>query len=145
MIFNRFSIGKAHVLASDVLPESAEPCDDLRMSWPQVRGSLRRLGTEYVDVLTLSWNDFSDRGYIDVARRLGDLQASGLVRHLAVTNFDVPHLIKLLDAEVKPVMNQVWEEGDLATMCGRPSVQVLSAKGPGFRRWSCSGNWPWSM
>lgn len=45
----------------------------------QVRGALRRLGTEYLDVLTLHWDDFGVAGYVDAGLYLAELQAAGLV------------------------------------------------------------------
>jgi diketogulonate reductase-like aldo/keto reductase len=44
---------------------------------------------------------------VTAAKVLSQLQQEGLIKQLGVSNFDVPMLLALLDAGVKPVSNQV--------------------------------------
>lgn len=46
-------------------------------------------------------------GFVTAAKVLKQLQQEGLIKQLGVSNFDVPMLMALLDAGVKPVSNQV--------------------------------------
>ncbi len=92
----------------------------------RVRGSLARMGVHHIDLLQLHWEDFKAHGWIDVMKHLVALQKSGLVRHVGVTNFDVPRLLRLLDAGIKPVTNQVggcWASG-LVVWCRTASIAV---------------------
>ena len=54
--------------------------------------------------------DNSQPRYTDAMLHLSDAVAEGRVRHLGVTNFDVPHLKKVVDAGVKVATNQVGME-----------------------------------
>ena len=59
--------------------------------------------------------DNSQPRYTDAMLHLSDAVAEGRVRHLGVTNFDVPHLKKVVDAGVKVATNQVgrgWRPGN---------------------------------
>lgn len=55
----------------------------------------------------------SIKGYVDAALRLADMQASGKIKHIGVTNFDVPRLMEMMDAGVPIVSNQVSYSPDL--------------------------------
>lgn len=69
--------------------------------------SLRRLGVERLDLVQLHWWDFEIPGYVEAALHLEALRQAGKVKHLAVTNFDVPHLQEILGAGVAITSNQV--------------------------------------
>ncbi|HTP22349.1 MAG TPA: aldo/keto reductase, partial [Solirubrobacteraceae bacterium] len=59
------------------------------------RASLRRLGTDRLDLYLLHW-----RGMIPLQETVAgfeDLRAAGLVRNWGVSNFDVPHLERLMN------------------------------------------------
>lgn len=73
----------------------------------RIRGALTRLGISKIHLLQLHWDNFRSDGYLEVAKQLADLQSKGLIQHIGVTNFDVPHLIHLHDIGLKPVSNQV--------------------------------------
>jgi diketogulonate reductase-like aldo/keto reductase len=47
-------------------------------------------------------------GYVTAAKVLHQLQREGLIKQWGVSNFDVPMLLALQDAGLKPVSNQVW-------------------------------------
>jgi diketogulonate reductase-like aldo/keto reductase len=73
-------------IVSKVLPENARHADTLRAC----EKSLRRLGTDYLDVYLLHW-----RGRVPLAETMGALEElvdQGKIRALGVSNFDVSDL-----------------------------------------------------
>jgi aryl-alcohol dehydrogenase-like predicted oxidoreductase len=69
--------------------------------------SLMRLGVERLDLVQFHWWDYDVPRYVEVAGWLSELRAAGKIRHLGVTNFDVPHLCEILDAGVPIVSIQL--------------------------------------
>jgi aryl-alcohol dehydrogenase-like predicted oxidoreductase len=69
--------------------------------------SLRRMGTNCLDLLQFHWWDYKDDRYLDALKHLMDLQSAGKIKHLALTNFDTDHLQRVLDAGITIVSNQV--------------------------------------
>ncbi len=61
----------------------------------KVRSSLTRLGVPSVALVQLYWDDFRVKGWVDAALYLAELQAQGLVQHVGLTNFDVPHMLQV--------------------------------------------------
>jgi diketogulonate reductase-like aldo/keto reductase len=88
----------------------------------RVRSSIARLGVTSIDLLQLHWepqtpppapSSSSSKGqppppgYVTAAKVLKELQLVGLIKQWGVSNFDVPMLLALQDAGLKPVSNQV--------------------------------------
>jgi len=71
-----------------------------------VEASLARLGVERLDLVQFHWWDWDQPGFIEVAGWLTDLRDEGKIRCLGTTNFDTPHLGKLLQAGIPIVTNQ---------------------------------------
>jgi aryl-alcohol dehydrogenase-like predicted oxidoreductase len=69
--------------------------------------SLMRLGVDRLDLVQFHWWDYGVDGYVDAARWLDDQRRAGKIRHIGVTNFDVPHLRALLDAGIPVVSHQL--------------------------------------
>jgi len=71
--------------------------------------SLRRLGTEYVDLYLIHWPRApSPAARLESWKGLVKLQRDGLCRSIGVSNYTVRHLQELLDAsETAPAVNQV--------------------------------------
>jgi aryl-alcohol dehydrogenase-like predicted oxidoreductase len=69
--------------------------------------SLRRMGTERLDLLQFHWWDYADRRYLDALRHLADLRDAGKIGHLALTNFDTERLEAIAAAGIPIVSNQV--------------------------------------
>ncbi len=94
--------------------------------------SRRRLGVDRLDLVQLHWWDYNIPGFVEAGLTLARLRQRGIIRNIGVTNFDVPHLEKLLDAEVPVVSNQVQfslldrrpEHGMLA-LCRRHHISLL--------------------
>ncbi len=69
--------------------------------------SRRRLNVETLDLVQFHWWDYDIDNYVETAKILADLKDEGKIRHLGVTNFDVPHLKELINAGVPIISNQV--------------------------------------
>jgi len=94
--------------------------------------SLMRLGVERLDLVQFHWWDYSVPLYTETALHLLDLQKTGKIRHIGVTNFDGLHLRELLDAGIPVVSNQVQysvfdhrPEGDLQKLAQEYDVFIL--------------------
>jgi aryl-alcohol dehydrogenase-like predicted oxidoreductase len=66
--------------------------------------SLARLGLERLDLVQFHWWDYAVPGAVDAALVLARLKEKGKIANIGVTNFDVPHLVEVLDAGV-PVIS----------------------------------------
>ncbi|MCP2049127.1 UNVERIFIED_ORG: 2,5-diketo-D-gluconate reductase A [Paenarthrobacter nicotinovorans] len=71
-------------------------------------GSLERLGLDYVDLLLIHW-PLPRRGeFFSTWKTFEELQASGKVRSIGVSNFKPAHLDQLFrETEVVPAVNQI--------------------------------------
>ena len=70
--------------------------------------SLRRLDTDYVDLLLIHWPNPSRGLAVETWAEMLELQAEGLVRHVGVSNFLAHQLTELHEATgVWPVLNQI--------------------------------------
>ena len=72
-----------------------------------VSTSLRRMAVERLDMLQFHWWDYADKGYLAALHNLNELREQGLIRSLALTNFDSERLAEILDAGIPIVSNQV--------------------------------------
>ena len=71
-----------------------------------IDSSCRSLGVEALDLVQFYWHDYSAPRYVGAAQRLADLQAAGRIRHIGVTNFDIPRLDEIVQGGVQVVSNQ---------------------------------------
>jgi aryl-alcohol dehydrogenase-like predicted oxidoreductase len=69
--------------------------------------SLQRLGLERLDLVQFHWWDFEVPRYVETALELERLRQAGKIAHLAVTNFDTPHLEEIVAAGVPIVTHQL--------------------------------------
>jgi diketogulonate reductase-like aldo/keto reductase len=67
----------------------------------------QRLGVPSLDLLQFYWSDYGVKNYVAAAKQLAELQAAGKIRHIGLTNFDVPRMQEFADAGVPIVSNQV--------------------------------------
>ena len=70
--------------------------------------SVRRLGIEQVDLYLIHWALPSRDLYVDTWRALVELQTQGRVRSIGVSNFNPPHLDRIVaETGVTPTINQI--------------------------------------
>jgi aryl-alcohol dehydrogenase-like predicted oxidoreductase len=69
--------------------------------------SLQRLGTERLDLVQFHWWDFTVPRYVETAFELDRLRRAGKIARLGVTNFDTPHLDKIVSAGIPVVTHQL--------------------------------------
>jgi len=101
----RSGLPREDVQVASKLPGRHHAYDDAISS---VRGSLERLGLEYVDLHLIHWPNPSVDQYVEAWRALVDLQKEGLVRSIGVSNFTEAHLTRVIDdSGVTPAVNQI--------------------------------------
>ncbi|MBB5043438.1 aldo/keto reductase [Shinella fusca] len=70
--------------------------------------SLKRLGTDYVDLYLIHWPAPKRDQYVDTWKAFIQLQKEGRARSIGVSNFQPEHLQRLIDETgVTPVINQI--------------------------------------
>lgn len=69
--------------------------------------SLKRLGVEQVDLVQFHWWNYEDSGYLEAMAELFRLKNEGKIRHIGITNFDLPHTREFAEAGFKPASTQV--------------------------------------
>jgi len=81
---------------------------DHRRAVDAYQESLERLGLHKVDLYLIHWPSPAQGDYRAAWKALVDLQASGRVNSIGVSNFEVPHLNQIIaDTGVVPAVNQV--------------------------------------
>ncbi|GFR48697.1 hypothetical protein Agub_g10653 [Astrephomene gubernaculifera] len=89
-----------------------------------VRGSLARLGVRQLDLVQLQWADPRvHRRWRDVLGWLADLREAGLIRHIGLSNFNVPDMTWAAESGVGVVSNQV----QLSLIDRRPQLYMQQA------------------
>jgi diketogulonate reductase-like aldo/keto reductase len=70
--------------------------------------SLERLGLDAVDLYLIHWPAAANDRYVETWQTLVELHAEGRARSIGVSNFQVPHLQRLIDETGQvPALNQV--------------------------------------
>ncbi|KAI8441612.1 hypothetical protein MSG28_015178 [Choristoneura fumiferana] len=104
-----------------------------------VRGSLRRLGLEYLDMVLVHWPmSISEEGvdekidYLETWRGFESVLSKGLVRSIGVSNFNVEQLKRLVaNCKVKPAVNQVelnlaFGQKELVDYCNTQNIKITA-------------------
>ena len=97
-----------------------------------VERSLTRLGVEQVDLVQLHWWRYEANGYLVAMEELFKLKSEGKIRHVGITNFDLPHVKEIVAAGFKPASIQIQysildrraEEG-LSQYCAENDIGIL--------------------
>jgi len=101
----RSGLSREEVRITSKVPGRHHGYDDAVAS---VRGTLERLGTDYVDLQLIHWPNPSQDKYPEAWRALVECQKEGLVRSIGVSNFTEAHLARITDATgVTPSVNQI--------------------------------------
>jgi 2,5-diketo-D-gluconate reductase A len=70
--------------------------------------SLSDLGFDYVDLFLIHWPLATVRDFMDVWRALETVHGEARARAIGVSNFQIPHLERLLDeGQIPPAVNQI--------------------------------------
>ncbi len=95
--------------------------------------SRRRMAVESLDLLQFHWWDYEDDQYLAALENMAQLQQSGIVKHLGLTNFDTEHLARILDHGIEIASNQVQyslidrrPEVGMAPLCQERQVWLLT-------------------
>jgi len=98
-------IPREQLFLSSKLPNSKHKYEDALKAFGE---SLKRLGTDYLDLYLVHWPVPAQGLYLEAWKALEKLYNEGLVRAIGVSNFLEHHVEKLLaSCEVRPVINQV--------------------------------------
>ena len=91
-------------------------------------------GTDYIDImlvyLPLEYTPYWKRGIIDSWRAMEKLYKEGKVKAIGVSNFQVEHLVWLLNyAEIKPMINQIevhpyYQQRLVTAFCQNNNIQI---------------------
>ncbi len=87
--------------------ESSLDSYDPRDAKEIVARSLERLGVEQVDLVQFHWWRYEARRYLNALEALFELKASGAIREVGITNFDLPRLQEMVEAGFKPASIQI--------------------------------------
>jgi aryl-alcohol dehydrogenase-like predicted oxidoreductase len=95
--------------------------------------SLRRMGVDRLDLLQFHWWDYANPNYLDALKRLMELQQSGKIRYLALTNFDTERLSIIVAEGIRILCNQVQyslvdrrPEARMAVFCAEHNINLLT-------------------
>lgn len=89
-----------------------------------LKGSLERLGLDYVDLYLIHWPLPRVDTYVDSWRAMIQLRDEGLARSIGVSNFTGPYLDRLKDETgVVPVVNQI----ELNPVWNQSAMRVVDA------------------
>ena len=69
--------------------------------------SRRRMGMDRLDLLQFHWWDYRDGRYLDALSHLSDLRDEGMIREVALTNFDTERMQEIAAHGIRVVSNQV--------------------------------------
>lgn len=138
---NEGSVGKA-------IRESGVAREDIFITsklWNEDRGyentkkafenTLKELGTDYLDLYLIHWpaneKQFDDWKEInlDTWKAMTELYKEGKIKAIGVSNFMTNHLEALLDAEVKPMVNQIeyhpgYTQDAVVDLCRKHDILV---------------------
>lgn len=104
------ALRRSDVAREDVQVQSKIPGRDhgYDEALASIRGSLERLGLEYLDVQLIHWPNPSVDRFVETWRALVTARNDGLVRSIGVSNFTAEFLQRIIDdSGVTPVVNQI--------------------------------------
>ncbi|XP_049438217.1 uncharacterized protein LOC125892316 [Epinephelus fuscoguttatus] len=69
--------------------------------------SMSRMQVDSLDCVQFHWWDYRDKRYLDALGHLSDLQQEGVIRELALTNFDTQRMEEITNRGIRISSNQV--------------------------------------
>jgi 2,5-diketo-D-gluconate reductase A len=102
---HRSGIDRGDLFVTSKLSNGSRTYDDALTAFDR---SLADLGADYVDLFLIHWPLPTERDFMDVWRALERVHADGRARSIGVSNFQIPHLERLLEeGDVIPAVNQI--------------------------------------
>ncbi|XP_070825606.1 uncharacterized protein [Chaetodon trifascialis] len=106
---------------------------DRKVVEKSLQRSMTRMQVDSLDCVQFHWWDYRDKRYLDALVHLSDLQQEGLIRELALTNFDTQRLEEITSRGIRISSNQVQysviDQRPAAKMeqfCLANSIQLLT-------------------
>jgi 2,5-diketo-D-gluconate reductase A len=138
---NEEAVGRA-VAASDIAREDlfittklATEDQGFQSAQDAIKGSLERLGLDYVDLYLIHWPAEQNGKYIDAWGGIMRSQADGYTRSIGVSNFTPEHLSNIMDLSFfTPAVNQIelhplLNQAELRAVHGQHGIRT-EAYGP---------------
>jgi aryl-alcohol dehydrogenase-like predicted oxidoreductase len=95
--------------------------------------SRRRMETHVLDLVQFHWWDYADANYLMALHELAGLRQAGVIKHLALTNFDTEHLQIVKEHGIRIVSNQVQyslidrrPEREMVPYCAQEQIWLLT-------------------
>jgi 2,5-diketo-D-gluconate reductase A len=110
---NEVGVGEG-IRASDVKRADVFVTTKFNRKWHSIEGareaceaSLKRLGTDYIDLFLIHWPNPDQDRYVEAFEGLVRLLDAGLVRSIGTSNFKPAYLQRLFDLGLVPHVNQI--------------------------------------
>jgi 2,5-diketo-D-gluconate reductase A len=122
-------VPRDEIFVTSKLPGRHHAYDDAKAG---VRGSLDRLGLDYLDLHLIHWPNPGVGLYVEAWRALVDLREEGLIRSVGVSNFTAAHLTRIIDETgVTPAVNQIelhpyFPQSEMRSVNARLGIQTES-------------------
>lgn len=98
-------IARSDIFLTTKLWNDRQSYDSARRAFDE---SLKRLGTDYVDLYLIHWPSPRRGTYVEAWKALVDLKNEGRIRSIGVSNFCEEHLDRIIgETGVTPVINQI--------------------------------------
>jgi diketogulonate reductase-like aldo/keto reductase len=105
---DHFVVGTKYTRGSGGSARISETGNSRKTMRRSLEASLKRLGTEYVDLYLIHWPAPARDRYVDSWKALIRLRDEWRVRSIGVSNFQPPHIERLLaETGVLPTVNQI--------------------------------------
>lgn len=102
---HRSEIDRGDLFITSKLSNGSRTYDDALAAFDR---SLTDLGSDYVDLFLIHWPLPTERDFMDVWKALEKVHGEGRAHSIGVSNFQIPHLERLLEeGEVAPAVNQI--------------------------------------
>jgi len=103
----------------------------------QVEGSLKRLGTEIIDLYQIHWPN-TDEQNLEGWQTLNDLKREGKIRYAGVSNFSMEQMRKI--SEIAPVSSNQIPYSIITADAGKEIMPYCAQKGIGVLNYSPMGS-----
>ncbi|MEQ2163046.1 hypothetical protein GOODEAATRI_026166 [Goodea atripinnis] len=95
---------------------------ELKVVEKALQRSMSRMRVDTLDCVQFHWWDYKDKRYLDALGHLSDLQQEGVIRELALTNFDTQRLEEITNKGICISSNQVHHMPAGSVLSDRPAT-----------------------